>query len=446
MRKLMVFLVPAIAALAVAVAAQELGPDEQALRSRIEARYDVVLLSDGIGLRPKTPGADVRLIEVSDSISVNGIVVSGRELRDRVGADADAILKLSYLDPSVRRALFARRSVDESQPPAAAPAPPVESPREAGDRRMDRGGRRSNGDRVRIFGDVTVREGEEVSGQVVAVIGSVRIDGEVGDQVVAVLGSIDLGPKAVVRGDIVSVGGRVRRAAGAQVGGGVTEVSVADARWDPRVAPWVGDIGLLSLFDGLGAVPRLIGTTFRLLLLLLFASMAMVVARTSVERSAQRVSDNPIKATLVGLLAEVLFVPVLILTCIVLAISIVGIPLLLLIPFVVLFLLLLALVGFTGTALAIGQWTRRRFSLGSASAFADIWLGIVIILFPVLIGRLVGLGGFLAGPVVFLLVAAGIGLEFLAWSTGLGAVLTNTFSRWQARRAMRTAGPPATQS
>src|SRR5205085_8208066 len=108
-----------------------------------------------------------------------------------------------------------------------------------------------------------------------------------------------------------------------------------------------------------------------------------------------------------------------------------------LLPFVVLFFLILALVGFTGTALTVGQWARRRFSLGTAAGFADVWLGVVIILFPVLVARVVGLGGFMTGPIVFLLVAAGVALEFLAWSTGLGAVLTNTFSRWQARRGSR---------
>jgi hypothetical protein len=442
MRKLMMLPVAIIAIVAIAasgapVRAQELKPEDEALRSRLEARYDVVQLSDGIGLRPKSPRGDVRLIEVSDTISINGVTVSGRELRERVGADADPILKLSYLDPTVRRALF-------SKPGTSEPQPPPEPQSEPQDHSLDRLERRnSGGDRVRIFGDVTVREGEVVSGQVVAVIGSVRIDGDVGDQVVSVLGSVELGPKAIVRGDIVSVGGRVRRAPGAQVGGAVTEVSLGDARWDPRFEPWLREVGLVSLFDGFSGVPRLIGTMFRVLLLMLFATMAMVVARASVERSAQRVSDNPIKATVVGLLAEVMFLPVLVLTCIVLAISIVGIPLLLLIPFVILFLMLLALVGFTGTALAVGQWARRQFSLGAASSFADVWLGIVIILFPVLVGRLIGLGGFLTGPIVVLLVTAGLGLEFLAWSTGFGAVLTNTFSRWQARRASRTSPPPA---
>ena len=43
-----------------------------------------------------------------------------------------------------------------------------------------------------------------------------------------------------------------------------------------------------------------------------------------------------------------------------------------------------------------------------------------------------------------LLVAGGVGIEFLVWATGFGAVLTNTFGRWQARRAMR-ASPTAIQ-
>jgi hypothetical protein len=295
---------------------------------------------------------------------------------------------------------------------------------------------------VRVFGDVTVREGEEVSGQVVAVLGSVRVNGDVGSDVVSVLGSVDLGEKAVVHGDVVSVGGRVNRTPGAQVRGGVTEVSLSDMDWRVHGAPFLGGLGVLSLFGGLGAVPRLVGTTFRLLLLMLFASMAMILARGSVEGSAHRVGDNPVKAALVGLAAELLFVPVLVLTCIVLAITIIGIPLLFLVPFAVLFLMLLALAGFTGTALAIGQWARRRFGLGSAPGFPDIWIGILIILLPTLLGRLIGLSGIVGWPISLLLLAAGTGLEFLAWSTGLGAILSNIFSRWQARRAVRTVVPP----
>lgn len=425
-------------ALTVSVGARQPTEEEQrALRARLEERYDIVPLSDSVALTPKTRGSDVRLIEVSDTIAVNGTVVTGRELRERVGADADAILRLSYLDPTIRRALFATGAGR----PTTLESPAETTPAEA------RGSHRAGGDRVRVFGDVRVREDEEVTGQVVAVIGSVRIDGAVGDQVVAVLGSVDLGPKAVVNGDIVSVGGRVRRAEGAQVRGAITEVSLADADARLHIAPWMGGIGVLSLFDGFGALPRLLASTFRLLLLVLLASLALVVARGTVEASAHRLADDPIKATLVGIAAEILVVPALFLTAVVLAISLIGIPLLLLLPFVVLLLIVLALLGFSGTALAMGQWARRRFGLSTSPGIIDVCIGVVLILLPLLLGRVVALGGWPASPVSFLLIAAGVGMEFLAWAAGFGAVLTNAFGRWQARRVPPTvaAAPPAAQ-
>jgi hypothetical protein len=421
-------------ALPVSAGAQQPTEEEQrALRARLEERYDIVPLSDSVALTPKTRRSDVRLIEVSDTIAVNGTVVTGRELRDRVGADADAILRLSYLDPASRRALFAT---------GAGRPTPSEAPAELtpGEVRMHRAG----GDRVRVFGDVRVREDEEVTGQVVAVIGSVRIEGTVGDQVVAVLGSVDLGPKAVVNGDIVSVGGRVRRAEGSQVRGSVTEVSLADANARLHIAPWIGGLGAVSFFDGFYALPRLLASTFRLLLLVLLASLALVLARGTVEASAHRLADDPIKAALVGIVAEILIVPALFLTAVVLAISLIGIPLLLLLPFVVLLLIVLALLGFSGTALAMGQWARRRFGLSTSPGIIDVCLGVVLILLPLLLGRVVALGGLPASPVSFLLIAAGVGMEFLAWAAGFGAVLTNTFGRWQARRVPPTvpaAGP-----
>ena len=132
--------------------------------------------------------------------------------------------------------------------------------------------------------------------------------------------------------------------------------------------------------------------------------------------------------------------PVLGLTAVILAISLIGIPLLVLMPFALLFLLVLALVGFSGTAFAVGQWARRRFGLSTRPGVLDVCAGVFLILLPTLIGRVIALGGWPASPVSFLLVAAGVGLEFLAWSAGFGAVLANSFGRWQARRRV----PPST--
>lgn len=421
------------------VALQPPGEEQQrALRSRIEGRFNVVPVTDGIALTPKTRMRDVRLIEITDAgIAINGVVVTGRELRERVGDDADAVLRLSYLDGDSRRALFA------PAPPPTQPTPdtPVERPDTSPTRTTtdDTRVRRSTGDRVRIFGDVHVSRDETVEGAAIAVLGSVRIDGEVGREAVSVLGSVTLGPDAIVRGDVVSVGGQVRRDPTARVRGSVTEVALdginvpdVDFRW-----------GRPPFYGGFGAVPRLIGSGFRLLLLLLLTGVALLLARSTVESAAHRLGDDTIKSTIVGIAAEILIPPLLIISAILLAISIIGIPVLFLMtPFVVLFLIILALLGFTGAALAVGQGMRRRLGFSTPAGFADVVVGVVVLLLPLLIGRLIAVAGWPVSGISLLLIVIGIAVEFLAWTAGFGAVITNGFSRWQARRAMRVPAQP----
>jgi hypothetical protein len=430
------------AAAAQAAAAQTPTQEQQDLRSRILAKYDVVPLGDGLALRPKVRIRDVRLIEVEDgNILIDGNTVTGRELRDRVGSDADLIVRLSYLDQDTRKALFESEptAAEPSNPPAPSspetPAPVPETPERP---------RRSHGDRVRIMGNVTVGEDERIDGQAVAVLGSVRIDGEVGDQVVAVLGSVELGPHAVVGGDIVSVGGHVTRDPGAQVRGGITEVAVGRGM-NVNVPGHMGWTPLAFAFGPIGGAARLVGSMFHLLILALLASIALLIARVTVERGAERVALEPVKTTVVGIVSHILIVPAFVLAAIVLAITIIGIPLLLLLPFAALFLVLLALAGFSGSALAIGRMARHRFGTPSDAPFMDLLIGVVVILLPILIGRVIGLAGWVVSPLSFLLVAIGLGIEYLAWASGFGAVLVNAFSRWQARRTPPPT-PPAPES
>jgi hypothetical protein len=424
-----------IAALPVSAAGGQAVDDQQTLRARLEQRFDIVQLSNGVGLRPKSRMDDVRLIEISDgAILLNGDPVTGRELRERLGPDADNVLTLSYLSPDARRQVLEPR-----RPPAEEPveAQGPREPRAESEPVFTRRSHHSGGDRVRIFGDVSVREDESIDGEVVAVLGSVRVDGEVRGQVVAVLGSVDLGPKAFIGNDVVSVGGRVHKAEGAQIRGSVTEVSVADPNVRINFEPLFGWNG----FHPFAGVPRLIGTGFRFLLLVMLVSIALVIARPTVEASAQRVSDSPVQTTVVGLLAELLLVPALVLTVFVLAISIIGIPLLLLLPFAVVLIVVLALLGFSGTVYAVGQWARRRFGVRGAAPFVDVFLGVLVILLPVIIARVVGLAGWPGTPLALLLLMLGFAVEFIAWASGFGAILTNGFTRWQARRAAR-AQPP----
>jgi hypothetical protein len=409
------------------------------LRARLETRYDIVPLRDAIGLRPKSRDSRVRLIEIADGgIAVDGQAVSGRELRERVGADADLIIQLSYYDAAHRRAFLENAAERQpGQPPPDQRAPSSERPAERAPREpasRNDGRERAVGDRIRVFGDVSVARDEWVDGQVIAVFGSVRIDGRVSDQVVSVFGSIDLGPESRIDGDVVAVGGHVRRDAGARVNGRITDVDVfsRDRRFG---APWWGST---ALFGAYGGTTRLFATLFRLFVLGLLGSIVVLVVRQPVERIGDHVGREPIKMAIVGLLAQLLFVPALILSVTILALSIIGIPLLVIVPFIIIAMLFILLGGFTGAAHLLGGWAAHRTGIDADQPYVRVWLGVLLILTPLLVARFFGIVG---GPfhfLAFMIAALAILLEYLVWTTGFGAALTTAFESWRARRT-----PPA---
>ena len=75
------------------------------MRQQLEKRFEILPIANGIVLTPRFR-TSVRSIEVSETtIAIDGAPVSGAELRKRLGEDADAVLRLSYLDPQARRSL-----------------------------------------------------------------------------------------------------------------------------------------------------------------------------------------------------------------------------------------------------------------------------------------------------------------------------------------------------
>jgi len=162
-----------------------------------------------------------------------------------------------------------------------------------------------------------------------------------------------------------------------------------------------------------------------------------------VESIARRSAAEPVKAGLVGVLAQLLFFPVLLLGILVLVLSIVGIPLLVLVPFVLIAGAVVLLVGFTGVARVVGGWLSERLGLAPQSAYAAVWLGLLVILTPTLASEVIDLSG--DGGLRLLAISLGlIGLlgEYLAWTTGLGALILNRFSPLPTAPARATAPPP----
>jgi hypothetical protein len=431
MKKLTLALAAAASVWTGSAAAQTTPVANTALRQQIERRFEVLVLTDRLVLRPRSATGGVTSIEIGDAtIAINGATATIVEVRDKLGADAEAVLRLSILDAAQRRALFAPAGVPEAPaaaPPLIPPPPPDPSvapiaPPPLPDQRVRR--QRRRGERVRIGGGVTVDEDELVTGDVVAIGGSARINGEVRGEVVAVGGSVHLGPRAVVARDIVVVGGSLNRADGALIQGEVHEITIGNldfGDWGWRMRP-------PSLFP-FGRTFSLMSTLGRVGILCVLAVLVMLLGREYAERTSARAATEPLKAGAIGFLAQLLFLPVLALTVLILIITIIGIPLLLLLPFALLALAILALLGFTSIASHVGQLVSTRFGWSLTSPYAVTILGILVIVSPVLLARLLGLVGGPLNPMAFALGVIGFLVEYVAWTIGFGAVALARLNR-----------------
>ena len=406
------------------------------VRTSVEARFDIVPIANGVVLTPRFR-TSIKSIEVSEAaIAIDGAPVTGKEVTERLGRDADLVLRVSYLEPAARRELAIGPSTRDDRPgqgktPAPAPvdptAPTIDPRSSDADPeipRIPRGRRRE--DIVRIGGNVTVDSDEMVRGDVVVIGGSANINGEVDGEVVVVGGSARFGPQADIRRDITIVGGGLSRDERATIRGGIKEVGFGDIAWRGR-----GEWGRSADWDwmnGFYPVARLSGTLVRITLLILLTTLVLFVAKTPVQQIADRVAADPVKSWFVGFLAEMLFIPVLIMTAVVLAISIIGIPLLVLLPVAIVALLVVMLVGFTAVAYHIGRLLQDKVDVLRTRPYAATFTGILLIVSPVLLARLVGLTGDL-GFIVWPIAAVGFLLEYSVWTAGLGAAALVRFNR-----------------
>jgi len=381
---------------------------------------------------------------------VDGATVTGAELREKLGGDTDLILRISYLDAAGRQ-----HFLTEGVAPAEPAPPPVTAELPDGDNRDAR--RRAQrdrnpdwnldtgNDRVHIGGSVRVAADENIKGDVVAIGGSANVEGAVEGSVVAIGGSVDLGPHARVDRDVVVVGGTLHRDPAAVIKGDVKEIGVGAmngmlttpfgwmGRWNRRV--WAPSFALAS-------------TVSYLAVLLLLCAVVVLFGGGYVERVGARAAAEPLKAGAIGFLAQLLFIPLLVITVVVLVATLIGIPLLVLVPFAIIGLGVVALVGFTGVAARVGARVALQLGFTQSSEYFRTILGVIVLLAPILAARFLSLlfGGlpfFGGGLVAFLsgtLGFVGFCLEYLAWTIGFGAV---ALVRFQGRRTPAFGGSTA---
>ncbi len=490
----LVFCLLLAAALVTPLGAQEASPSPGQLSGRLQERFQVLALDDGVALVPRRAISGVRVIELKgSSILVNGARVSPEVLRAWLDDDALPILELSSLDTRARRRALGLPPIVELPPqhgeaplqappppatrsPAAEPEPraeleaaapaPVDPPPKVR-RRQGPGvdsevrlkiGRNLEIGEDEVAEDVVVIGGEleiagDVLGDALAVGGPVTVSGRVSGDLSAVGGVVRLEDEAEVYGKVVVVGGRLERDPGAKVFGEVTEVDLGSGNlqfgpwsevdldehgWRPRWH-WASPFRAMSNFSGELALT---------ILLALFVLLARALFTRPTELAEALVEREPWKAALVGLLAIVGFwlvlVPVLVIVLLVLTLTIIGIPVAALV-FLASIVLAIAvpLVGYTAVAGRVGSFLGGRFAWARGGTVWRLLVGVAVIeIWLLLVSLLPDASCWTFLPLVPLLLV-GVFVEFAAWTVGLGAILLSLRSEGPVARYLGgTPRPP----
>jgi hypothetical protein len=253
----------------------------------------------------------------------------------------------------------------------------------ARERRRERG-RHRGAERVVVGQSLSVGA-DEVVDKAVAVGGSVTIAGHVRRDAVAVGGSVTLQPGARVGGDAVAIGGAVSVEEGAllegdnvSLGGTIPTMIGSVTRWAVGSRPHVRSI--------FGFASRLTRTV----LLLAIALLITLAFPGQVARVRAFLVSRPWLSSLGGIAVFAGFLPL----CVLLAVTIIGIPL---IPVAVMLLVALLLFGFTVSAGWLGEklpFFRENKTPLRAVAVGGVvlvivglipWIGTLVLVFAALV-------------------------------------------------------------
>jgi hypothetical protein len=265
------------------------------------------------------------------------------------------------------------------------------------------------------FGHYTIGSGETINGNLLLLRGNANVYGILNGNLATVDGNIVVHPGAVVTGDVLALGGSIEDAGG-EIRGEIRTLTPAIAAATAAATP----VGGIQLFLRSAA-----GVTGVFLTLVALGFGLVLFGRSNLEVVADTVSHTFGRSFVVGLLAEMLLLPTFGMLVVGLLLSVVGV---LLVPFAVLAYGLLLLLGVVGGYLAVAHalgesYTRRRLALGksatSPNSYRYVMVGLALMM------------GFWAGWVLFgwvpvagtMIKVAAILVTWLLATVGFGATL-----------------------
>ncbi len=420
-------------------------------RLEVESQFTVQTLRDGLLVTPLDRG--VGGLEISDGeVSLDGEVLGERTLEVLLGVERSSLLRrLAEYSQEELEDLFREegdeieesfeaepRVVEVTELPVLPELPELPEMPEIPDipdiRELTESGRVSVGAAVVIEEDQVVEEAVSVGGPLViagtvlgdaVVVGSsAEVSGTVEGDLVSIGGSIYLEPTAVIEGVATSVGGKVHREDGAEVGS-IQEVNL--------LGDWLGVLGDLDdldldwndhEFSSTRSYVKTLSEFFRsfvlwVVLAIIGAVILAVFGDRRFRETSAVVAESPLRALGVGFFSALVFFPVLAVICVLLVVTLIGIPVVLILaPVAIVVFFAAAFFGYFTVGWQVGQWAKARFNW-SWAPYLVLAAGLLLLQTGDLLGEFTDV---IDGTADFLSLASGL-FGFLGWMVQCLAVL-----------------------
>jgi hypothetical protein len=290
--------------------------------------------------------------------------------------------------------------------------------------------RHTHGARILVLRDYHLGAGETARGPIIVLGGAATIDGHADDDVVVLGGTVRVGPEAVIDGEVVTVGGEAIVDPKARVARGVDATVIrfpdVDGEWHPISRNWMAGLALA-------------GTILRLLFVFVLASVLTLVAPGWVRRISWRAGAGVASSAAIGVACQVAFVPALVLIVTVLAVSIVGIPLIGAMPFLIAAAGMAGVAGFTAVAARIGARVRGTTVEASHALWIDALIGMAVVSALTTFASFSAFAALWTSPLSWSVGAVGLLIEYVVWTIGTGAACATALARWNGPQAARPA-------
>jgi hypothetical protein len=306
---------------------------------------------------------------------------------------------------------------------------------------------------IKIGEDLVVEAGESFPGNLILVDGNLEVQGRIDGNVVLTGGTVRLAEGGVIAGDLRITDGSLERDGGS-ISGSLLQFDIeapavadldeseladirkqleAEIRRDMRATIDRGrhrsSNPLLSLVGNVGtAIAGLLENLVTFLVLAILGVLAVHFQRDRLEVVATTARRAPVRSAVVGLAGGFFIVPIWIVGVIALAITIIGIPVLLAwVPLFPIVAGLAVLLGFLAVARNVGEWVAEQEYRGlewirGSNTFYTVVAGVGALVLPAVaasaseilgFGILTGLLGFVGSVVTFVAAAVGFGAVLL---------------------------------